>query len=102
MWQGTIDQSIDLGHYRKVLVVVPGLFPDETEAVSHRVKMYTQKSSEDKEGDQVWLYPSRYLVYADNAEPIEVHNLPLRTVNGPRADNQNQSILASGEKDNLD
>ena len=29
LWQGTIDQSIDLGHYRKVLVVVPGLFPDE-------------------------------------------------------------------------
>ena len=24
LWEGTVDQSIDLGHYRKVLVVVPG------------------------------------------------------------------------------
>jgi len=102
LWQGTIDQSIDLGHYRKVLVVVPGLFPDGTADVSRRVKMYTQKSSGDKEGDQVWLYPARYLVYADNAEPIEVHNQPLRTSNESRGDNQNQSILSSGEKDNLD
>ncbi len=102
LWQGTIDQSIDLGHYRKVLVVVPGLFPDEAADVSRRVKMYTQKSSEDKEGDQVWLYPARYLVYADNAEPIEVYNQPLRTSNEPRGDNQNQSILIPGEKDNLD
>ena len=102
LWQGTIDQSIDLGHYRKVLVVVPGLFSDEAEAVSRRVKMYTQKSSEDKEGDQVWLYPARYLVYADNAEPIEVHNQPLRSAIEPRGDNLNQSILSTGERDNLD
>jgi putative spermidine/putrescine transport system ATP-binding protein len=102
LWQGTIDQSIDLGHYRKVLVVVPGLFTDETEAVSHRLKMYTQKSSADKEGDQVWLYPARYLVYVDNAEPIEVHNQPLRAAKDTHGDNQNQSILSTGEKDNLD
>src|SRR5512146_2148549 len=73
-WQGFIDQSIDLGHYRKVLVVVPGLFADSAAAVSHRLKMYTQKSSEAKEGDQVWLYPSRYLVYPDGKEPVEMYS----------------------------
>jgi putative spermidine/putrescine transport system ATP-binding protein len=102
LWHGTIDQSIDLGHYRKVLLVVPGLFPDEATAISHRLKMYTQKSSEAKEGDQVWLYPSRYLVYSDNAEPIEVHNLPLRTANGSWPDNHDPLILSAEEKNTLE
>jgi putative spermidine/putrescine transport system ATP-binding protein len=81
LWQGTIDQSIDLGHYRKVLVVVPGLFPDEATAVSHRLKIYTPKASELKEGTHIWLYPTRYLVYSDREEPIEVHNQAMKTVN---------------------
>jgi putative spermidine/putrescine transport system ATP-binding protein len=74
LWEGTIDQSIDLGHYRKVLIVVPGLFPDEATAVTHRLKMYAQKSAEMNEGDKVWLYPARYLVYPDGKEPIEMRN----------------------------
>jgi putative spermidine/putrescine transport system ATP-binding protein len=81
LWQGTIDQSIDLGHYRKVLVVVPGLFPDEATAISHRLKIYTPKASELKEGAPVWLYPTRYLVYSDREEPIEVRNQAMKTVN---------------------
>jgi putative spermidine/putrescine transport system ATP-binding protein len=91
LWQGTIDQSIDLGHYRKVLVVVPGLFPDEATAISHRVKMYSQKSSEAKEGDPVWLYPSRYLVYPDGKEPIEVYNKPI----GPQAEMRRDDLSRS-------
>lgn len=80
LWQGTVDQSIDLGHYRKVLVVVPGLFADETTALAHRIKVYIPKSSEAEEGSQICLYPTRYLVYLDNNEPIEVHNQALKTV----------------------
>ncbi len=78
LWQGTVDQSIDLGHYRKVLVVVPGLFPDEDTAIKHRLKVYMPKSTELREGERVWLYPTRYLVYAGSGEPIEVRNQPLR------------------------
>lgn len=86
LWQGTVDQSIDLGHYRKVLVVVPGLFADETTALAHRIKVYIPKSSEAEEGSQIWLYPTRYLVYLDNNEPIEVHNQALKTVDDNRRD----------------
>ena len=78
LWQGTVDQSIDLGHYRKVLVVAPGLFENEVQAVSHRLKLYTSKTIEMLAGDRVWLYPSRFLVYSDQVEPIEVHNQTLR------------------------
>jgi putative spermidine/putrescine transport system ATP-binding protein len=98
LWQGTIDQSIDLGHYRKVLVVVPGLFSDEAMALSHRLKIYTPKSSEVKEGDRVWLYPTRYLVYSDREEPIEVHNQALRTLDEIRRDDLSRSTLAFGKE----
>ncbi len=77
LWQGTIDQSIDLGHYRKILVVVPGLFPDEATAMAKRLKVYLSKSTVAKEGERIDLYPTRYLVYRDDQEPIEVHNQPL-------------------------
>ena len=77
LWQGTIDQSIDLGHYRKILVVVPGLFPDEATAMAKRLKVYLSKSMVAKEGERIDLYPTRYLVYRDDQEPIEVHNQPL-------------------------
>ncbi len=83
---GTIDQSIDLGHYRKVLVVVPGLFPDEATAAAHRLKVYTPKASAIREGDEVWLYPTRYLVYSDQSEPVEVRNQPLRGSDENRRD----------------
>ena len=96
LWQGTIDQSIDLGHYRKVLVVVPGLYPDEATAVSHRLKIYTPKASEAKEGDRVWLYPTRYLVYSDRSEPVEVHNQAMKIANGTLNDNLPQSPVAVG------
>ncbi|HEY3290145.1 MAG TPA: ABC transporter ATP-binding protein [Anaerolineae bacterium] len=73
-WQGTIDQSIDLGHYQKVLVVVPGLFSDETSAVAHRVKVYMPKNVPARAGDRVSLTPTRYLLYSQDAQPVEVRN----------------------------
>ena len=84
LWQGTVDQSIDLGHYRKVLVVAPGLFPDEDTAMLHRLKVYMPKSADIKEGDKLWLYPTRYLVYLDQQEPVEVRNQALRIINENR------------------
>jgi putative spermidine/putrescine transport system ATP-binding protein len=73
-WQGRIDQSIDLGHYRKILAIVPGLFPSEEDAIAHRLKVYMPKTSEVKEGETLWLHPSRYLVYEEDKEPVEVNN----------------------------
>ncbi len=92
-WQGIVDQSIDLGHYRKMLVVVPGLYPDETTAIAHRIKVYMPKSTEAKEGDNVLLYPTRYLVYAGQAEPIQVRNPALGAINENRSDNLSRSAL---------
>ena len=79
VFEGTIDQSIDLGHYRKVLVVVPGLFQDEATAMMHRLKVYRPKAAEAKEGERIRLYPTRYLIYPDNEAPIEVRNKPLKS-----------------------
>ncbi|MFN8465091.1 MAG: ABC transporter ATP-binding protein [Caldilineaceae bacterium] len=71
-WEGTIDQAIDLGHYRKMLVVVPGLFGDDTDGTIHKVKVYVSKAIEAKEGESVALFPSRYLVYSGASTPHEV------------------------------
>jgi len=100
-WQGTIDQSIDLGHYRKVLVVVPGLFNDETTAVAHRIKVYMPKSVQARAGDRIALTPARYLVYSDtaatpNAQPIEVRNQALRTMDDNWRDDQPRTAIPSG------
>jgi putative spermidine/putrescine transport system ATP-binding protein len=97
MWRGTIDQSIDLGHYRKVLVVVPGLFKDEATALSHRLKVYMPKSAEAKEGDAIGLYPTRYLIYSDHAQPIEVRNPTSRNLDENRSDNL-ASVAISSEQ----
>jgi putative spermidine/putrescine transport system ATP-binding protein len=96
MWQGTVDQSIDLGHYRKVLVVVPGLFGDAAVAAAHRLKVYMPKSSEVKEGDAVLLYPTRFLVYPDHAQPIEVRNQNVRIHDENRRDDLTRSALPIG------
>lgn len=97
MWRGTIDQSIDLGHYRKVLVVVPGLFDDEATALAHRLKVYMPKSAEAREGDTIGLYPTRYLVYTDHTQPIEVRNQNLRTSNETRRDDLSSVAIATDQ-----
>jgi putative spermidine/putrescine transport system ATP-binding protein len=98
LWEGTIDQSIDLGHYRKVLVVVPGLFADAETAVMHRLKVYTPKSSEVKEGDRVWLYPTRYLFYAEHQEPVELRNPSLRTSGDNRSGDLSHFTQPAGKE----
>ncbi len=98
VWQGTVDQSIDLGHYRKALVVVPSLFADESTAAAHRLKVYMPKATDIKEGDRIALYPTRYLVYADRAQPIEVHNQPYRSLDENRRDDLSRSALSAGQQ----
>ena len=73
LWQVHIDQSIDLGHYRKVLAFAPGLFADADAARQTRLKIYLPKAFAAREGETLWLRPTRYLVYAGAAEPVEVH-----------------------------
>ncbi len=93
-WLGTIDQSIDLGHYRKVLVVVPGLFPDQATAMMHRVKVYMPKAAEAREGDSIALYPRRYLVYADHIQPLEIRT-DLTSTDENLSDNLARVAIAS-------
>jgi hypothetical protein len=81
-----VDQSIDLGHYRKVLVVVPGLYGDEATAAAHRLKVYLPKSADAKEGEPIALYPTRYLVYSDRGQPTEVRNQLNRNPDASRRD----------------
>jgi putative spermidine/putrescine transport system ATP-binding protein len=95
MWRGTIDQSIDLGHYRKVLVVVPGLFQDETTALMHRLKVYMPKTADAKEGDAIALYPTRFLVYSDHGQPTEVRNPDARTTDENLRDDLASTIVTS-------
>lgn len=95
-WHGTIDQLIDLGHYRRALVLVPGLFRDEATAAAHRLKVYMAKSSDAKEGDQVALYPTRYLVYSDRAAPVEVNNQPFRSIDENRRDDLARTAVPAG------
>jgi putative spermidine/putrescine transport system ATP-binding protein len=70
-WQGVVEQTSDLGHYRKVIVDVAGIGP---------LKVYLAKRDNPPEGSTVVLRPRRYLVYqgealhevtllADEAEP---------------------------------
>ena len=95
LWHGTIDQSIDLGHYRKVLVIVPGLFPDENAAIAHRVKLYLPKSADVHEGEKVSLHPTRYLIYSDQAQPIQIVNKLNRNENENRRDDLSGVAIAS-------
>lgn len=62
-WSGHAEQVIDLGHYRKALVNVPGV---------GRVKVYLSKSHDAAEGEHLALYPTRYLVYREGHAPVEV------------------------------
>lgn len=74
LWRGKVDQSIDLGHYRKVTVIAPGLFLEEGQAQAYRVKVYASKSREYQEGQSITLFPSRYLIYGAGDKPIQVLN----------------------------
>ncbi len=100
VWKGTVDQSIDLGHYRRVLVFVPGVFGDQDNAIANRLKVYLPKSVQVQEGDQVTLYPTRYLIYSDQAQPMEVVNQANKNVNEPRRDDLNRIAIATEQLTN--
>ncbi len=63
-WKAQVDQVMDLGHYRKILVDVPDV---------GELKVYVTKSMTVNEGDRVSLLPIRYLIYQNDAAPIEVN-----------------------------
>ncbi len=64
-WGGTVEQLIDLGHYRKALVSVPAIGPET-------IKIYLPKTTQFNIGDPVSLTPTRYLVYRENQPPVEM------------------------------
>ncbi|MCB0188351.1 MAG: TOBE domain-containing protein, partial [Caldilineaceae bacterium] len=65
LWRGMVEQTMDMGHYRKVLVSLPG--------ITEPIKSYMPKTQPITEGETVLLYPQRYLVYQGDGEPIEMH-----------------------------
>ncbi len=66
VWKARVDQVMDLGHYRKVLVDVPQL---------GELKIFVSKAVNLNEGDSISLAPMRYLVYQGKNAPIEVNHL---------------------------
>lgn len=66
VWKARIDQVMDLGHYRKVLVDVPQVGD---------LKIFVSKSVNVNEGDTISLAPIRYLIYQGDGAPVEVNHL---------------------------
>ncbi len=66
-WKARVDQVMDLGHYRKVLVDVPQM---------GELKIFVSKSMHVNEGDRISIAPMRYLVYYGDKAPVEVNHLP--------------------------
>jgi putative spermidine/putrescine transport system ATP-binding protein len=64
VWKGRIDQTMDMGHYRKLLVEIPG--------VAEPIKAYIAKSIPVRENEPIALSPLRYLLYQGNDAPLEV------------------------------
>lgn len=64
LWRGAVEQTMDMGHYRKVLVSLPG--------VAEPLKSYVPKTQPISDGETVALYAQRYLVYQEQGEPTEV------------------------------
>ena len=62
-WKGSIEQLIDLGHYRKALVRLPEIGV---------IKVYLPKSSDYREGDNLSIDAGRYTVFQDDKAPVEV------------------------------
>jgi putative spermidine/putrescine transport system ATP-binding protein len=62
-WGGEVEQIIDLGHYRKLLVKVPSV---------GTVKVYAPKALDLRENQHIGLNPSRFTIFREGAAPIEV------------------------------
>ncbi|MEO0564671.1 MAG: hypothetical protein AAF125_21380, partial [Chloroflexota bacterium] len=65
-WSAKVDQIMDMGHYRKVLVQV-------NDAKSELLKVYANKTIQLQEGDDIRIVPLRYLIYVDEQAPVEMH-----------------------------
>ncbi|MBI1296037.1 ATP-binding cassette domain-containing protein [bacterium] len=64
VWRGRVEQTMDMGHYRKVLVDVEGF--------AEPIKAYLAKSIDVHKNETIALYPNRYLVYNGAEMPVEV------------------------------
>src|SRR5579864_86757 len=64
-WSGTVEQVVDLGHYRKGLISIPSIG-------QATMKVYLPKSSLLAVGDSVSLSPTRYLIYRNGQPPTEM------------------------------
>ena len=65
LWRGTVEQVVDLGHYRKGSLSIPSLKATPT-------TIYLPKSSPLAAGDSVCVAPRRYLIYRDGRPPSEM------------------------------
>ncbi len=63
-WTGQVEQAMDMGHYRKALVTLPG--------VDDALKVFLPKSLLVQERDTIALTPLRFLVYEGKREPVEI------------------------------
>lgn len=63
-WPGVVEQAMDMGHYRKLLVASADAQPPFT--------VYAAKSLPVEEGVAVSVQPARYLIYAGDEAPQEV------------------------------
>ncbi|MEZ4662804.1 MAG: ABC transporter ATP-binding protein [Caldilineaceae bacterium] len=66
-WLGNVEQTMDMGHYRKVLVSLEG--------IEEPLKAYIPKVQPIADNESVLLYPQRYLVYGGDRKPVEVQRL---------------------------
>ncbi|MBW7883297.1 MAG: ABC transporter ATP-binding protein [Caldilineaceae bacterium] len=64
VWRGQVEQAMDMGHYRKVLVNIPGM--------AAPLKAYLSKSTAIQDDETIALFPRRYLIYNGAGGPIEV------------------------------
>ncbi len=64
-WPGLVEQAMDMGHYRKLLVALTG--------APQPLTVYVVKSLAVAEGDAVQVQPTRYLVYTGDEAPQEVN-----------------------------
>jgi len=62
-WHATVEQVVDLGHYRRALLEVEGL---------PTLKVYLPKSFAPTEGDTLFVFPRRLLVYQGEGAPHEI------------------------------
>lgn len=67
-WAAQVTQVTDLGHYRKALVQC-------AELGDKALKLYLPKSASLQTGQQIYLTPTRFLVYQNGLPPIEVSTI---------------------------